>query len=115
MLVGLLERFDPDLAGGPPGAQGGAAARQVDLDNNINFVSNDRLAAFLETTNATPAEVEQAMQINSDARLRALKIGLLIMSLLSLLAIFPASRLPNYKPGEIPSNPPLPKPTREED
>jgi predicted MFS family arabinose efflux permease len=88
---------------------------QVDLDNNINFVSNDRLASFLETTNATPAEVEQAMQINSDARLRALKIGLLLMSLVSLLAIFPASRLPNYKPGEVPSNPPLPKPTREED
>ena len=88
---------------------------QVDLDNNINFVSNDRLAAFLETTNATPAEVEQAMQINSDSRLRALKIGLLIMSLLSLLAIFPASRLPNHKPGEIPSNPPLPKPSREDD
>jgi predicted MFS family arabinose efflux permease len=88
---------------------------QVDLDNNINFVSNDRLAAFLETTDATPAEVEQAMQINSDSRLRALKIGLLIMSLLSLLAIFPASRLPNHKPGEIPSNPPLPKPSREDD
>jgi len=88
---------------------------QVDLDNNINFVSNDRLAAFLETTDATPAEVEQAMQINSDSRLRALKIGLLLMSLVSLLAIFPASRLPNYKPGEVPSNPPLPKPTREED
>jgi predicted MFS family arabinose efflux permease len=88
---------------------------QVDLDNNINFVSNDRLAAFLETTDATPAEVEQAMQINSDSRLRALKIGLLLMALVSLLAIFPASRLPNYKPGEVPSNPPLPKPTREED
>jgi predicted MFS family arabinose efflux permease len=88
---------------------------QVDLDNNINFVSNDRLAAFLETTDATPAEVEQAMQINSDSRLRALKIGLVIMSLLSLLAIFPASRLPNHKPGEIPSNPPLPKPVRVED
>ncbi len=31
---------------------------QVDLDNNVNFVSNDRLLAFLETTNATPAQVE---------------------------------------------------------
>jgi hypothetical protein len=79
------------------------------------LASNDRLAAFLETTDATPAEVEQAMQINSDSRLRALKIGLLLMALVSLLAIFPASRLPNYKPGEVPSNPPLPKPTREED
>jgi MFS family permease len=88
---------------------------QVDLDNNVNFFSNDRLRAFLETTNATPEQVEESMQINSDARLRALKIGLLIMSLLSLLAIFPASRLPNFKPGEVPSNPPLPKPSREDD
>jgi predicted MFS family arabinose efflux permease len=88
---------------------------QVDLDNNVNFVSNDRLLAFLETTNATPEQVEEAVQINSDARLRALKIGLLIMALLSVLAIFPASRLPNFKPGEVPSNPPIPKPAREED
>jgi hypothetical protein len=88
---------------------------QVDLDNNVNFVSNDRLRAFLETTDATPEQIEQSVQINADSRLRALKIGLLIMSLLSLLAIFPASRLPNHKPGEIPSNPPLPKPVREED
>jgi hypothetical protein len=50
------------------------------------------------------------VQINTDARLRALKIGLLLAAALSLLAIFPATRLPNYKPGEIPSNPPLPKP-----
>jgi len=88
---------------------------QMDLDNNVNFVSNDRLLAFLETTNATPEQVEEAVQINSDARLRALKIGLLIMALLSVLAIFPASRLPNFKPGEVPSNPPIPKPAREED
>jgi hypothetical protein len=37
------------------------------------------------------------------------------MALLSVLAIFPASRLPKFKPGEVPSNPPLPKPSREED
>jgi MFS family permease len=88
---------------------------QVDLDNNVNFVSNDRLLTFLETTNATPEQVEQAVQINAESRLRALKIGLLIMALLSLLAIFPASRLPKFKPGEVPSNPPIPKPAREED
>jgi F0F1-type ATP synthase membrane subunit c/vacuolar-type H+-ATPase subunit K len=88
---------------------------QVDLDNNVNFISNDRLLAFLETTDATPEQVEEAMQINAEARLRALTIGLLIMALLSVLAIFPASRLPKFKPGEVPSNPPIPKPAREED
>jgi len=114
MLVGLLGASVVTSLASHPELKA-ELSTQIDLDNGVNFVSNDRLRAFLETTDATPEQVEQSMQINSDARLRALKIGLLIMSLLSLLAIFPASRLPNHKPGEIPSNPPLPKPTREDD
>jgi hypothetical protein len=38
------------------------------------------------------------------ARLRALKIGLLIMAGLSLLAVIPAGRLPHYLPGELPGD-----------
>jgi hypothetical protein len=34
--------------------------------------------------------------------LRALKIGLLALAGLAVLAIFPAGRLPDYKPGQIP-------------
>jgi len=37
-------------------------------------------------------------------RLRALKIGLLIMAGLSLLAVIPAGRLLNYLPGEPPGD-----------
>jgi hypothetical protein len=33
-----------------------------------------------------------------------LKIGLLIMTGLALLAVIPTGRLPNYLPGEIPSD-----------
>ncbi|MCA6106532.1 MFS transporter [Bradyrhizobium sp. CNPSo 4026] len=76
---------------------------QVNLDS-INFVSNDRLRTVLEGTSATPQQVEEAVQVNTEARLRALKIGLLIMAGLALLAIIPAGRLPNYRPGEIPSD-----------
>jgi MFS family permease len=86
---------------------------EIDLDN-INFVSNDRLLAIMQGTSATPEQITEAVRINSEARLRALKIGLLIMAGLSLLAIFPAGRLPDYKPGEIPPNP-QPRPlTRDE-
>jgi predicted MFS family arabinose efflux permease len=87
---------------------------QVNLDN-ITFVSNDRLLATLERTTLSPEQVKEAVQINTDARLRALKIGLLLAAAMALLAIFPATRLPKYKPGEIPSNPPLPKPKVDED
>jgi hypothetical protein len=38
--------------------------------------------------------------------LRALKFGLLIMAGIAMLAIIPASRLPNYVPGAIPSGQP---------
>jgi predicted MFS family arabinose efflux permease len=78
---------------------------QVDLDN-ITFVSNDRLRGVLEGTTATPQQVQEAVRVNTDARLRALKIGLLIMAGLALLAIIPAGRLPNYLPGEIPNDAP---------
>ena len=76
-------------------------ASQVDLDN-INFVGNDQLKGLLERTTATPEQMAEAVRINTEARLRALKIGLLIMAGIALLAIAPAGRLPNYVPGDIP-------------
>ena len=76
---------------------------QVDLDN-ITFVSNDRLRSVLERTGGSPQQVAEAIRINTDARLRALKIGLLIMAGLALIAIIPAGRLPDYLPGEIPND-----------
>jgi len=114
LLVGLLSSFVMTSLAANPELKAELSA-QIDLDNNVNFVSNERLQAALEQTNATPEQVQEAVQINTEARLRALKIGLLLMAMLSLLAIFPASRLPNFKPGEMPSNPPLPKPVPESD
>ena len=73
----------------------------MDLDS-INFISNDRLQTVLSATNASPAQVAEAVRVNTESRLRALKFGLLLMAGIAMLAIFPASRLPNYLPGEIP-------------
>jgi Na+/melibiose symporter-like transporter len=77
---------------------------QIDLDN-INFVSNDRLLGIMQRTAATPEQIDEALRINAEARLRALKIGLLTMGGLALLMIVAAGRLPDYKPGEISAEP----------
>jgi hypothetical protein len=45
------------------------------------------------------------VRVNIEARLRALKIGLLIMAGLALLTIIPAGKLPDYRPGELPADP----------
>jgi Major Facilitator Superfamily len=85
--------------------------QELNLDN-ITFVSNDRLRTVLENTTATPQQVEEAVRVNTEARLRALKIGLLVLAGLGLLAIIPAGRLPNYLPGEIPDEQPVVKGAR---
>ncbi len=82
---------------------------QIDLEN-ITFVTNDRLLGIMQGTTATPEQVAEAVRVNAESRLLALKMTLLIMAGVALLAIAPASRLPSYKPGEIPDNPPPLKP-----
>ena len=100
LLVGLLSTMVVrNLASNPiltPELQS-----QVELDS-INFVSNDRLETVLAQTDATPEQKAEALQVNTDARLRALKLGLLLMAGLALLSIVPAGWLPAYKPGEVP-------------
>ena len=59
---------------------------QVDLDN-ITCVSNDQLRSVMEKTTARPQRVQEALRVNTEARLRALKIGLLFMAGLPLLAV----------------------------
>lgn len=76
-------------------------ATQVDLDN-ASFISNDQLREVLAATDATDAQVDAFVEINTTARLSALKIGLLILSGVSALAIVPAAGLPRYRPHEIP-------------
>jgi predicted MFS family arabinose efflux permease len=81
-----------------------AVVTQIDLDS-INFVGNDRLLAIMERTGAAPDQVAEAVRVNTEARLQALKISLLIMAAVAALAILPAGRLPGYLPGEIPAGP----------
>ncbi|MDT8267832.1 MFS transporter, partial [Roseomonas sp. DSM 102946] len=78
LLVGLLSSAilyrvaeNPRL---PP-----AVVSQIDLDS-INFVSNDHLLEIMQRTGAAPEVVQEAVRINAESRLRALKIGLLVMA-----------------------------------
>ncbi|MCF8611585.1 MFS transporter [Gordonia sp. HY285] len=75
---------------------------QVNLDN-VNFVGNDSLRELLATeTDATDRQIDAAVEVNEDARLKTLKYGLLILAGISATAIIPASRLPGYQRREIP-------------
>ena len=68
---------------------------------NLNFFSDRQLKERLSATSATPAQITEALRINTEARTRALKTGFLILSGVALLALVPCRWLPQYRPGEI--------------
>ena len=70
----------------------------INLDQ-VNFVPNDQLVVTLENTSATQAQIDEAIRINTEARLRALRTSLLVLAGLSLLAIIPAGRMPDEVPA----------------
>ncbi len=71
---------------------------------NLNFMTDAQVETRLTDIGASAAEMKDGLRINAEARIRALKIGFMVMSGLALLAIVPCSWLPDYKPGEIPAD-----------
>jgi MFS family permease len=97
VLGGLIASAVADHPEIPP-----SLVAQVNLDNP-NFVTNDHLKESLSTnTDATPGQVDAAVAVNEDARLRALNISLLALAGISLLAIVPAGRMPGRQKGDLP-------------
>lgn len=99
--VGLLTTLISTAAAESPTLPSKLIA-QVSLDD-ANFVTNERLKQVLSETDASPAQVDEAVLINADARLRALQTSLLGLAGIALLAIIPAGRMPDYRPGDIPA------------
>ena len=50
-----------------------------------------------------PEQIAEAVRINSETRLRALKTGFIVLAGLSILALVPCGWLPDYRPGQIPA------------
>jgi hypothetical protein len=101
MLVGILSSsILTNVADNPV-----IAAELKDEVNltNLNFLSDEQLKERLGGTSATPEQFTEALRINAEARTRALKIGFLVLSGLAIIALFPCRWLPDYRPGEMPS------------
>ncbi len=102
LLVGILSSIIVDHVNDNPVI---SAELKDELNlYNLNFFSDEQLKERLGNTQASEAQMTEALRINSEARTRALKMGFLILSGLALMATFPCGWLPNYKPGEIPSD-----------
>lgn len=73
---------------------------QVNFDNT-NFITTDQLAGVLEERGATAAEIDAAVEIYEDARLRALRTTLMFLAVLALLALVPAGKMPDFREPDL--------------
>ena len=89
LLVGVLGSSVRGHVSESPLISAGLRA-QFDLDN-ASFVSNDQLLRALERANATPEEVGEAVRINTEARLAALKVSFFVLAGIALFAFIPAA------------------------
>lgn len=92
LIAGSLAA-NPDI---PP-----AAIDYLALDD-VDFISNDELREVLAGTSLSSDVVDELVQVNTDARLRALQVSFFTLAGLALLGIVPAGGLPRYVPGEVP-------------
>lgn len=74
-----------------------ALRAQLDLDSP-SFVSNDRLRDVLSRMDATPAQIAEAVRINTAARLDALRVCFFVLAAFAALALMPVRRLSDRSP-----------------
>jgi len=98
VAVGLLGVF---LAVGYSSSELPQALHLPGAGGEVDFVTSSELRRELGAYSATPQQIDQVLAINQKAGLRTLRASFLIVGALSLLAIFPASRLPGYTAGEL--------------
>ena len=67
---------------------------QVELSSGVQFVSDAQLEDALATTDIPAAQQEEIVALNADARLGALRRGMVVVSVFVLLALLLSSRLP---------------------
>jgi MFS family permease len=75
---------------------------QVELAGGVPFISDADLEKALEETGANSTTSEAALDAYRDARIDGLRSALAILALLSIVALFPAQRIPNRQPGAVP-------------
>jgi hypothetical protein len=110
ILIGVLgASVARDMAGNP--ANWDEVRARLDL-THVRFLSNDRLVAFLDDAAFDAEQIEEALRINTNARLAALRTSLAVLAVLALFGMFPAAKLPRYGAGDVPSASASPIPQR---
>jgi MFS family permease len=105
LLAVLSASFLTGLAQHPDVSTRVSDQASVRLANGIPFVSDADLKAALEEARIPPGQVDEIVEVNSNARLEALQASLLVIAGVALLALFCAGGIPTRQPTTAPPEP----------
>lgn len=72
------------------------ATESVAISQNVEFVSNEQLALALEDSDLNEAQKQDVLNVNEDARIRALKVALAVAALFSVVGLSTSARLRDH-------------------
>ena len=75
------------------------AQASTELASGVPFVSDTQLQTALDDAGVDTAVADEIIEVNSDARLDALRIAFAVSALLALAALFFTGRIPTVAPG----------------
>jgi MFS family permease len=98
MLAGLATALQTGVDASPALSQAVKEQATITIDGPISFVSDPQLEAAVARAGVSPAEGEELLQINRDARLLALRRALAAVVLLVLVGLLVSRKLPEAIP-----------------
>jgi hypothetical protein len=107
LVSALTSSFMIGLAGNPDVPAEVIAAAETELVAGVPFLSDAQLVAALEQTELSPAVVDEILEVNTDARIEALRRTLGVLVLIGVGALFVGRRLPDRQPSLSPQTEPI--------
>jgi nucleoid-associated protein YgaU len=99
MIAAVATSFLANIQQNPSIPAEAKAAAQVELADGVEFVSDADLEQALDEAGVPKATTDAALEDYADARIDGLKRALAILSLLAIVALFFADRIPTVQPA----------------
>jgi hypothetical protein len=99
LILTLTSSFLTNVEQNPAIPAGAKEQAQVELAGGIPFISDADLEAALEEAQVDPELTDDALAAYQDARLDGLRAALAILSVISIVALLLAGRIPKTQPG----------------
>jgi hypothetical protein len=99
LIASLSSAFLTNIQNSPAIPPSVKSQAQVKLEGGVAFVSDADLEAALKKADVDPQTSDAALDAYRDARITGLRASLAILAVLTVVALFLASRIPRLQPA----------------